>query len=277
MEIRAFDGLVGDAEGVIAVDGETFGDCRYTPHYVVELVATGGQCVWVAEAEESLVGFVSAFTTHSLSGDRWEIDELAVRPYAQGQGIGTALIRRAMEEAPPVLPSRAVIATSNAASQRAFAKNGFSPGSEKHLLVRDALLAHSAVRSTTVPIRCATWVDAEVLAKLSKRTIERTRSCLEQADNVYLIADSNQGYVELLRVRTMQYTGFWLESIQCTGQDPHLIHALLDAAVALVCEKAMTQEIDLVGHLAYPEKSAFYQACTAQQFAKIGEYQAWMT
>jgi GNAT superfamily N-acetyltransferase len=141
MEIRAFDGALGDAGGVIAVDGETFGDCRYTPHYVAELVETGGQNVWVAEMEGGIVGFVSTFITHSLTGDRWEIDELAVRPSAQGLGIGTALVGCALDETPPELPARAVIAMGNVASQRAFAKNGFFPRIERHLLVRDALRA----------------------------------------------------------------------------------------------------------------------------------------
>ena len=276
MVIREFDGSRGDAQGVIAVDGETFGDCRYAPQYIGELVRTGGQRVWVAVAERSIVGFVSAFATHSLAGDRWEIDELAVRPSAQGRGTGTALVRQALCGTPSALPARAVIAVSNVASQRTFAKNGFSPAAERHLLVRRALQPLSATRAGAVPVRLATSADSWALAALTHQTMERARLCLEQVDNVYLIAGSDRGCVELLRVRTLQYRGFWLESMQLAAEDPQVIDALLVAAVGLVHMAGKAQKADRVGYLALPGKDAIYQACMKQQFTKVGEYQPWV-
>lgn len=276
MEIREFDGTRGDAQGVIAVDGETFGDCRYTPQTISELVKAGGQRVWVAEAEGNVVGFVSAFATHSLAGDRWEIDELAVRPSAQGRGIGTALVSHALLGTPPALPARTVVAVSNVASQRAFAKNGFSPAAERHLLVRRAAQPLSPTRASAIPVRRATSADAWALARLSRQTVERARSCLAQADNVYLIAGADQGYVELLQVRTLQYMGFWLEAMQLAAQDPQAIDALLATAVEWVDAAGQAGEADLVGYLAWPEVRAVYEGCLEHGFVRIGQYQPWM-
>ena len=63
----------------------------------MSLEADPGQYAWLAQEGEQIVGYVSAFATQSLAAGRWEIDELAVHPQAQGRGVGTALVRRALE------------------------------------------------------------------------------------------------------------------------------------------------------------------------------------
>jgi GNAT superfamily N-acetyltransferase len=279
MEIRAFDGTLGDARGIIAVDEVTFGDCRYTPEYIVDLVKSANQCVWVAETEEGVAGFVSAFATHSLAADRWEIDELAVRPSAQRQGIGTALVGHALAGAPSGALARTVIAKTNVASQRAFTKNRFAPVAEVHLLVRDVAKPLSIAQVNAVSVSHASLADAELLARLSKSTTERVRSCLGEKENDYLIAASTgtaPGYAELLAVRTLHYTGFWLEAIQSAGQNTQVSRALLDAAVELAQNVELNPRSDLVGHLALPEKSTVYQDCLEREFTQVGEYQTWV-
>jgi hypothetical protein len=91
-----------------------------------------------------------------------------------------------------------------------------------------------------------------------------------------LIAGTGLGYVELLYVQTLQYTGFWIESICSVGQALASIHSLLEAAVELVCGIGVTQKADLIGHLALPEDGSVYQAFMGRQFAKIGEYRPWI-
>jgi ribosomal protein S18 acetylase RimI-like enzyme len=89
LEIRSFNGTLHDAEGILKVDEGTFGDCYYAAEHILALEADPRQRAWVAEEDGQIVGFVSAFDTHSLDGSRWEIDELAVLPAWQGRGIGT--------------------------------------------------------------------------------------------------------------------------------------------------------------------------------------------
>ena len=66
IKIRTFDGSRRDAEGIIEVDRVTFGDCLYAPEGIVSLESDPDQYAWVAEEEGRIVGFVSAFVTHSL-------------------------------------------------------------------------------------------------------------------------------------------------------------------------------------------------------------------
>ena len=91
MQIRAFNGTLRDAQGLIEVDAETFGDCTYTAQTIVGRLSDPDQWTAVAVEGERVVGFVSCFRTRSLSADRWEVDELAVRPAHQGQGRCGAL------------------------------------------------------------------------------------------------------------------------------------------------------------------------------------------
>jgi N-acetylglutamate synthase-like GNAT family acetyltransferase len=85
--------------------------------------------LWVAEQNDDVLGFVSAFLT--LAGDgrrRWEVDLVAVRRASQGQGLGTRLIRRVCEagRVHAVSLTRALIRVENVPSQRAFEVAGFT-------------------------------------------------------------------------------------------------------------------------------------------------------
>ncbi|NIO69128.1 MAG: GNAT family N-acetyltransferase, partial [Anaerolineae bacterium] len=76
-----------------------------------------------------VTGFVTAFPTHTLRGRNWEVDLVAVQPASQRQGIATELIKAAVEGAGgrSLDTARALAATDNPASQRAFTKAGFTP------------------------------------------------------------------------------------------------------------------------------------------------------
>ena len=83
------------------------------------------------------MGYVSAFSTYSQAAGRWEVDELAVHPQAQGRGIGTALVARALEvgaQQIDLCEARALVAVDNLASRRVFLKNGFRAADTVHLL-----------------------------------------------------------------------------------------------------------------------------------------------
>jgi len=129
MLIRPFDGSLRDAEGLLAVEKETFAESPYNADEVIYLLTGGEQRAWLAIAEGQVTGFVTAFPTHTLHGRNWEVDLVAVRPAFQGQGIATELIKAAVEGTGGhgLDKARALAATDNPASQRAFTKAGFTP------------------------------------------------------------------------------------------------------------------------------------------------------
>jgi GNAT superfamily N-acetyltransferase len=278
--IRPFDGTLHDAKAIIEADGETFDDCNYTPEYIVDLVADPRQRVWVAVDDNQIVGFVSAFDTHSLAGDRWEIDELAVRPAFQGRGVGTRLIAQVTGEEPSsasLQQDRALIAAHNAASRRAFEKNGFRPIVGVDLLLYQVSGRVPRPRAADSPdVRQARIEDAGAIAKVAGHSASSMRSLIQRHENVYLIAEQGEsclGYAELVDVRTLQYQGFWIESLALRVADRRAAKALFSAAI----EQAKRRpEMDRVGYLARPEDELLYTACVSEGFQKIDDYQIYV-
>ena len=276
MDIRPFDGTLYDAQGILEVDRETFGDCDYTPEYIAELAAGPQQYVWVAVDDGKMAGFVSAFGTHSLSGGHWEIDELAVRPACQGRGLGTRLVAQSVrKEAVPagLGEARALVATRNLASQAAFAGNGFRPLAAVHLLLYQISGRVPRPRTAGWPtVRLAQLKDAAPIAETVARPVSRISRLIQRPENAYLIAERGAellGYAELIHVRTLQYQGFWVESLWLRRADRQTAKALFSAAI----EQAKRHpEMDRVGYLAEPGQPLLYTTCLSEGFAKIDEY-----
>jgi ribosomal protein S18 acetylase RimI-like enzyme len=160
MLIRLFDGSRRDAKGLLAVERDTFAESPYDADEVIHLFTKAGQRAWLAIVEGEVTGFVAGFPTYTLRGCNWEVDLVAVQPASHGQGIATELIRAAVEDVgecslnrSQIAPAgfaiqqpgggfairreqngdllsldqaRAVVATDNLASQRAFTKAGFT-------------------------------------------------------------------------------------------------------------------------------------------------------
>jgi GNAT superfamily N-acetyltransferase len=265
-----------DAQGIIAVDRATFGDCHYTPEYILSLQADAQQCAWLAQEGRQIVGFVSAFPTHSLATDRWEIDELAVRPASQGKGTGAQLVTHALHGAatrPGLAQARALVATDNQPSMRVFVKNGFSPVKEVHLLLYEVSGRVPRPQQPDLPrVRIAQAFDALVLHRLSGRPVARVAERLRRTENLYLIAARGEdvyGYVELIHVRTLQYEGYWIESVTVVDREKRAAAALFAAAIE---ETKRRKGMDEVGYLAAPGRQDLYAACVGQGFTKVGEY-----
>jgi ribosomal protein S18 acetylase RimI-like enzyme len=276
LEIRPFNNTLRDAQGILEVDEETFGDCYYAAEYILALEAEPGQRAWVAEQDDRIVGFVSAFDTHSLEADRWEIDELAVRPAYQGRGIGTQLVAQAVSDSAP-LPglrrARSLIARSNVASQRAFVKNGFAPVADVCLLLYQVSgRVPRPPRSGLPVVRVAQAVDAANIGAATQRPVPRVAELIAHPENTYLIAIRDgalHGCAELIRVRTLQYQGIWIESLSLVEPDGQIARALFRAAI----ERAKRHPgIDRIGYLARPENRPVYEACVGEGFAHVDEY-----
>jgi ribosomal protein S18 acetylase RimI-like enzyme len=284
-KIRAFDGSQHDAEGMIEVDRATFGDCLYTPEYILSLESDPGQYAWVAEEDGQVVGFVSAFATHSLATGRWEVDELAVHPKAQGRGIGTALVICAVESGSRqagLSQARALVAVDNDASARVFHKCGFAPVATVHLLLYSVAGREPRLWREDLPaVRSAGPGDCSTIARLSGCDAGRAASGQSRPELTYLVAEQGGQFVafaELIHVRTLQYEGFWIESIALSprafaGQDKRAASALFDAAIE---EAKCRESFNEVGYLASPGAKVVYEAAVGEGFKKTGEYRVFV-
>jgi len=276
LEIDAFDGSLNDARGILRVDSATFDSCPYGPDDLVALEADPNQYAWVAREDGDVVGFVSAFPTHSLRADRWEVDELAVDPRAQGRGLGTALVARAVTEGTRrggCGLAQAVVSTSNPASQRAFARNGFRQAAGVDLLLYEISgRAPRPARDGVPEVRPAREDDASGIATLSGCALSRVLDLLGHADNLYLVVEGGRGvvgYVELLRVRTLQYTGWWVESISAEDGTRDTYAGLLKEVI----ERAKVDAfLDEVGILVPVRAGALCRACVGEGFRPKGSY-----
>lgn len=283
MNIRPFNRSRQDAQGIIKVDQETFGDCHYAPEYIIHLLADAQQQAWVAEQTGQIVGFVSAFATQSLARNRLEIDELAVRPCAQGQGVGTALIARALSQGRTgSTAARALIAITNIASQRAFVKNDFAPAGQVTLMLHEISETKAPLTADTqsqvrgvlvrgVRVRLAHVGDAAAIERLSGAPAQRAARLLQHTANRYLVAEHGSsilGYVELLPVCTLQYRGFWIESAAAAQES--VASALLPEIAAHA--KALGT-IDRIGYLADDTQPICRASLRQNGYHEIGSYQ----
>lgn len=295
MRIRQFAGTLSDARGLIEVDGETFRQCDYAPAYLLDLLSGPHHWAAVAEDEGRVVGFVSAFETHSLAGDRWEVDELAVRPAYRGRGWGTRLVASAVARgaaASGLVQARALVAARNLASQRAFEKVGFRAQAEVDLLLYEvggrvprpqaagAPLVREARRVGT-PGAGVAGADAGAIAALGGRPVAAVAALIERPDLTYLLAEEGEGtvgYAELIEVHTLHYCGYWLESlVSCAGTARADRRRIAKALFSAAIEAAKRDPVlDLVGYLASREDKGRYAACVGEGFRRIEAYRVYV-
>jgi ribosomal protein S18 acetylase RimI-like enzyme len=319
--VRPF-ATASDAQAIVDLDAATFGDCPYTAEYILRLESDPGQYAWLAQESDIVVGFVSAFGTHSLAAGRWEIDALAVHPSAQGRGVGTALVARALQEGnrragqredrcarqredwcarqredwrarqredwrarqredwrAGLAQARALVAVSNHASRRVFEKAGLEPAAEVNLLLYRVSGRVPRPRRPDLPaVRAARQADGPAIALLAGCDPSRAAGCLRRPDNVYLVATVGArlcGYVELLHVRTLQYEGYWVESlaVDACGLDTARRRATISALLEAAIERTKRQDaLDEAGCLVPRTAVDLYEAAIAAGFISLGRY-----
>jgi ribosomal protein S18 acetylase RimI-like enzyme len=257
MLIRPFDGSLRDAEGLLAVDRGTFAESPYHADQVVHLLTRGEQRAWLAIVEGEVTGFVTAFPTYTLHGRNWEVDLAAVKPAFQRQGIATELIKAAVEGAGGhgLDKARAVVATDNPASQRAFTKAGFTPDETLcHLLLYEIRgFAPRPLDSGSVTVRDLALSSEEAVAVLrlgqglTLRPDDVLALASRQANEILVAVRGEEivGFAELLYVETLLYRGIWLESLSAQGTDREIQAALISEAV----ERAKRKRLDEIGCL----------------------------
>jgi len=278
MLIRPFDGSLRDAEGLLAVDRGTFAESPYNADQVIHLLTRGEQGAWLAIVEGEVTGFVTAFPTHTLYGRNWEVDLVAVQPAFQRQGIATELIKAAMEGAGGhgLDMARAVVATDNPASKRAFTKAGFTPDET----VCDLLLyeirgfAPRSLDSGSVTVRdlALSSEEAGAVLRLGQGLTLRPDDVLALASrqaNEILVAVRKEeivGFAELLYVETLLYRGIWLESVVAQGADREVQAALISEAV----ERAKRKRLDEIGCLVPTRKRGMAEG--AERAKKVKDH-----
>jgi GNAT superfamily N-acetyltransferase len=256
MLIRPFDGSRRDAEGLLAVEKETFVESPYNADEVIHFLADGEQRAWLAITEGKVTGFVTAFPTYALHGRNWEVDLVAVQPASQRRGIATELIKAAVEGA----GARALAAIDNPASQRAFTKAGFTPDETVcYLLLYEIRgFAPRPLDSGSVTVRdlALSSEEAGAVLRLGQGLTLRPDDVLALASrqaNEILVAVRGEeivGFAELLYVETLLYRGIWLESVIARGADREVQAILISEAV----ERAKRKRLDEIGCLVRTRK-----------------------
>jgi len=275
--LRPFNGSLDDARGILAVDRAAFNDCPYSPAQIVRLLTRGEQRAWVAEAGGRVAGFVTAFPTHTLQAESWEVDLLAVQPRHRRQGIGTALIKQAAAGAAEsgVTQTRGVVAARNHASRRAFEAAGFQILPQTcHLMRCDVA---GAADRPPMPGRDAIRrligeADARGLLQLAPalpHTAQDVTRLANAESTTILVAERDGGvsaFAELVKVRTLLYAGAWVEMLVTSHPD--------EAAplIATAVEQVKAEGLDEIGCLVAARDWRLRQAFVGEGFVSAGEY-----
>ena len=277
--VRAFNHSLADAEGLLALEKELFDESPYSPQDVQAMLTGGPQRAWVAvAADDRIVGFCIAFPTRGLHGTSWEIDLLAVHPEWTRQGVATRLIRAASAYgARQARQARAVVATDNPASARAFARAGFQPAETCQLWIcRPQDEPPAPWTASDVKIRPAAgraeldaWLPGELSAAGDDLPAPREQPDPTVCSAAWLLAERNgqpAGYAERIEVHTLLYRGVWIESLVAPTEPARA--ALIHATV----ERAAAAGLDEVGAMVPEQNAALSAALLAAGFRSLGTF-----
>ena len=162
-----------------------------------------------------------------------------MRRDARDRGIGMALARDAVEHwrKSGTSEARTLIRQGNIASERVFKRVGFSPSSGLvELLVRPAKDVGTQPANVSPEVRPAIGEDLHDLVGRWPALIpdlKRAGDLLREDDFGLLLARDEwgiQGFIELLAVHTIAYSGAWLESFVAADDDVDVLSALAMAA-----------------------------------------------
>lgn len=269
--VRPFGGTRAEALGVLAVERATFCESPYTADELRIMLTQGPQRAWLAMCDREVVGFVVAFPTNTLSGICWEIDLLAVHPAWRGFGLATRLVRAAASYGSRITHrARAVVATDNDPSASTFAGVGFTASEERHDLLiirpRDGR-ARSGIGSIRLPNRLGPGDLA------ASEVLVWELASPKGSDAILLQADRDGravGLAELVKVLTLLYQGYWIESLTAESQ------SVSEALIRHTLQRALNEGLDEVGAMVPRHDRQLKQVLLASGFFSLGEY-VWFT
>jgi ribosomal protein S18 acetylase RimI-like enzyme len=298
--VRRFDGSLADARGLLRVERATFDESPYDADEVQSMLAGGSQRAWLATMGDDVLGFIIAFPTYRLEGLWWEMDLLAVDPEWTRRGLGWRLIHAAASGGSEFTDrARAVVATDNVASARAFGKAGFQPALETQRLLiyrtggrlpRSRAAQGVEIQETAEPTQALEWLinfgpgtgtnsawrvhEGKPANRAHGTSPEPVVSTPGQgAGSTCLLAggeDRASGFAELVAVQTLLYSGLWIESLVA----PELVtrRALIDYTL----EKAKMDGLDEVGAMVPEDNWSLQQDLLAEGFRSLGDFH-WYT
>jgi len=279
--IRPFDGSLDDAEGLLAVERATFDECPYSPTQVRAMLAQGPQQAWLAVVQGQIVGFVVAFATTGLQGRCWEIDVLAVRSDWTRQGLATRLVRTACAHGKGTARrARAVVATDNPASLRAFTRSGFHVDPQPCELwiyrpddqpPRPTVTVAGqpddvAIQEAFSLSEARAWF---VAAPLPPEQALAAFSTADPGDLTLLLAEQAgrpAGHAELVHVQTLLYRGVWIEAL--AASTPAARQGLIDGAL----NRAIAAGLDEIGAMVPKGHQPLVDALRAEGFESLGDF-----
>jgi ribosomal protein S18 acetylase RimI-like enzyme len=283
--VRAFDGSLADARGLLALEKETFDESPYSPRELQAMLTAGPQMAWVAVEpgrapgdDELIVGFCIAFLTRGLHAACWEIDLLAVHPAWTRQGLATRLIRTAAAYGARLArQARAVVATDNSASARAFTRAGFHPAETCQMLIyrpqdtppTPAAIPGVNVRPTTSRAELDAWLPADLTRAGRRPQLEPAPHSPAVCSATWLLAEQDgqpAGYAERIEVQTLLYRGVWIESLVAPEEGARA------ALVRAVMEQAAAAGLDEVGAMVPAQNGELGQTLLAAGFRSLGAF-----
>jgi GNAT superfamily N-acetyltransferase len=241
VQVVEYDTSFLQCEGIRSIAMDAFASETY-PEMTVICARLGWapQRVWLArlDGDSQPAGFLATFVTVSLAGAWIEFDLLAVRREAQGQGLAGRLMATALDawRHSRIGRARALIREGNVASERVFARAGFTPAdTSSELLIGQAAGAADGLATDGTMVRPAGVDDLTELAQRWPACFEgRSLASRLKRDNLGLLVASDAsgvcGFAELLVVHTIPYGGVWLERLAALDDDESVIGALAGAA-----------------------------------------------
>ncbi len=183
MRVSIRPALVADAAAIAAIAEACFGEA-YAPKRIARLLGAGQNFTLLAQNNQGILAFSDHFITKSApGGQRLELDLLAVKPKAQGQGIGSRLIVESLMLARALdLPSlRALVRSENLVMRRLCAAAGFMKSNASYRLYvaspKPALDAPSDLPGThLVPVETLAYSGIWIEGALTAAAVHRALS-----------------------------------------------------------------------------------------------------
>ena len=284
--VRAFDGSLTDADGMLAVERDSFDESPYSRYQIRDMLTEGPQRAWLAVAGSAIVGFVVSFATHSLNGASWEIDLMAVHPSWRGRGLGTRLVRASCAYGTGLAGrARSVVSAGNQASARVFRRAGFRAAKEVCELyicrIQEQQEPEAATHGTEVTALGSStemrgWLAASEMVPPGKPTFSSSPqppASAAQANHAsmprFLVAGRGSepgGYAELIEVETLLYRGVWIESLRARTT------LAREALIRDTLVRAKCVELDEVGAMVPRGDNRLQRALLNAGFRSLGEF-----
>ncbi len=242
--IRPAQATLEDATLLLQAERFSLGDSDYSPEEALAALQRPEHRAYLALWGSEPAGFCSCLRIWDGLIPCLEIDMLGVVSAHRGRGLGTALIRTALNDARSegISRARALVHVGNRASLRAFERAGMRPEGPAR-----ALHVYAIQGFAPVPYLPTGW---QVEERETRREGFTPRLACALRDN----AGSPLAEAEVLEVHTLAYRGFWVEALRASA--PRGLHVLLRHLV----ERAKALRLDEVGYLAPPSEEVGFSA-----------------